>query len=62
MNHKDYESYNNFVLTLCKLKITSEYIYDWCRPPNNYDTLVYSFVKTYKKPIDKYVPYWIENA
>jgi len=58
-----YIQINNFILTLCNLNIASEFIPDW-KVINGYqfDKRIENFVYTYKKPIDKYVPYWIENA
>lgn len=62
MHYSEYIEYNNFALTLCKFQIASEYVDDWVTDVNDYNSLVSLFIRTYKKPIDKYVPYWIENA
>ena len=58
-----YVPFNNFILTLCKLSIASDNILDW-KVVNviHFEKRVENFIYNYKKPIDKYVPYWIENA
>lgn len=61
-DYRDYIEYSGFVLTLCRFKIASEVITDWGVSDSYYEYLATTFIKTYKKSIDKYVPYWIENA
>jgi hypothetical protein len=62
MNER-YMQINQFMITLCRLSIVSEKIPDWGYiNALEFDKRIENFVYTYKKQIDKYVPYWIENA